>query len=135
MVGLPGGLLGTARSAWSSAHFHYDPDYEQKKQRVLKGKFSKQLANYFPDVTTKRSVVSEESEDDAYDTDLDPDLGVLALERKKKDCERLEFCVLTPSSGDLKRTAINRLYIKLTRSQFELITVCTASQDSDRHSQ
>ena len=71
-----GSAPSTVKSARSTLHYHFEPDYDEKKKRLLKGKFKKQLMDYFPDLTaSKRNVTSDDSEDDAYDTDLDSDLG------------------------------------------------------------
>ncbi|KAL8619796.1 hypothetical protein ACOMHN_025882 [Nucella lapillus] len=86
---------GRARSrldTWGSCmSYHYEADYEEKKARVLKGKLGQKLSDYFPDLkaATKRRSLPQDSEDEAYDTDLDDDLGseLLAAERCQADQE------------------------------------------------
>ncbi|KAK7483530.1 hypothetical protein BaRGS_00025204, partial [Batillaria attramentaria] len=81
-------LCSTAQSVLSATQWRHMPDYEEKKQRLLKGKFRKQLMDYFPDLSTKRTVISDVSDDEAYDTDLDKDIGLeLMCDERMRACK------------------------------------------------
>ncbi|XP_076464806.1 uncharacterized protein LOC143296661 [Babylonia areolata] len=130
------GGLPRSRSAWSGGagplQYHYQPDYEEKKQRVLKGKLGQQLLRYFPDLkdaASKKHVLPEDSEDEAYDTDLDTDLGseLLAAERcrvdqdlgphpeYKRHCQRYQ---VVPNSYFLRHITDERLQLNFRYLSF-----------------
>ncbi|KAK6181623.1 hypothetical protein SNE40_009445 [Patella caerulea] len=58
-------------------------DYQLKRQRMKDGKFGKLFQNYFPERAESPPEISEPSDDEPYETDLDSDIGTELIRQEK----------------------------------------------------
>ncbi|ESO93568.1 hypothetical protein LOTGIDRAFT_232622 [Lottia gigantea] len=61
-----------------------DPtEYQQRRNRMKDGKFGKLFQNYFPEKVDAPPEISEPSDDEPYETDLEEDLGTNLIKQEK----------------------------------------------------